>query len=207
MTELEQSEFYLVVNNEKPIIKSWSFNLFSQKMRDEWEEYRQSKEYIGEGTEMISKRRAMPESIKIQEWVNRNQYGHSHYERTSTHPEGVTNYKFILKEGENVLTEEQIKSFVMYHKREIEQKLKPGELKPKIHNEGFLEITPISEKEAEKKLSELNKEPIDEKTEELDMKEIELEEREREIAEREARLKKLESSNTPKENEKKETKK
>ena len=97
---------YKVTNNMgKPIYRSWNENLLSEDRLAEWKDY-QAHQYEGRSPEQVSRLKRTPEATKLIRWATSLGLG----EKDPTYDsleDRVMEFKFVLKEGENVLTERQ----------------------------------------------------------------------------------------------------
>lgn len=146
-------QYYKVKNTTgKPIYKSWTEDLLPEDKYQEFQEYKKSPGYLGSTPEEKHAMKGIPASVRLRSWANTQMLGKAIATRHALAPAGEVEYKFELPEGVTVLTERQAKGLMRFQIKEIKQKLEPGQLKPQIHKEGFLEIAPIDEVEAEKLL-------------------------------------------------------
>lgn len=146
---------YKITNvSDKDLISEWSLTLFDDEQLAAWEDYKKTTNYTGDPTQpqTVAMRRRMPEFTKLREFVNGKGYGELIEDiRKTDSPNGVfeervVNRKFVLKANSSIVVNERQKTAFEYLKRrEIAQTLKPGEVTPRVHKEGILEITEVEE--------------------------------------------------------------
>lgn len=144
------------VTSPKDVYLSWNKALLPEDELKAWEEYK-SEELRGRTDAEIQAIKSEPEAFRLRKWCNISGLGIDEMQELFKKGEIQrlpVNYqselKFKIPVGESYINERQYKELKKFEKRAIRQTLKPGETKPKIVYEGFLEFEEIKDIEEEK---------------------------------------------------------